>query len=238
VKSPKEFYDHEGNGRKSSSQRVSFAKTEDVASDETGKTIIRVHGSLMVIAWMLFACIGTFTSRYMFHGFPENAGFYWFEIHQVCMSLTWILSIVSVLVQFVGLGSDPLLSEGRLEKNPHAFIGMVAIMLMFIQPFIGYLRPPPTSRKRPIFNRIHHFIGSTAALLSLLAIVSATFWGHSELSQEAQLFSLGFLAYYVLCHIAMTIANHFDSRRLIKWVHFFSVLIFIISSFNFVIRLL
>jgi hypothetical protein len=204
VRNSKEFYNHDG--RKSSSQHIKFDKWENIECDETPNTIIRAHGSLMVIAWMLFACVGTFTARYMFHGFPENAGFYWFEIHQICMSLTWILSISSVLVQFVGVGSAPILSKYRYGKNPHALIGLVAVMLMFIQPFMGFLRPTPMSRKRDIFNRIHHFIGTVATLLSLIAIVSGTFLEASRQPKEAKMLSVGFLAYYVFCHIIMTLA--------------------------------
>ena len=218
VTNSQEFEEHDG--KKSSSQYIKFNKLENIKCDETGKTIIRAHGSMMVIAWMLFACVGTFTARYMFHGFPENAGFYWFEIHQVCMSLTWILSISSVLVQFVMLGPAPILSQERYGKNPHTIIGLVAVMLMFIQPFMGFLRPTPISRKRETFNRIHHFVGTAATLLSLIAIVTATYLERLGLPNEAQMVSVGFLAYYVFCHIIMTFASHHNFPILEKSVPF------------------
>ena len=205
------FFEHDG--KQASSQKVSFTKWENVDSDDSGKTIIRSHASLMVIAWMFFACVGTFTARYMFQGFPENAGFYWFQIHQVCMSLTWLLSIGSVLVQFIGVGSDPILNKARYGKNPHALIGLVAVMLMFIQPFMGFLRPSPMSKKRPIFNRIHHVTGNTATTLSLIAIVCGTFLKASNLPPESRMVSSGFLAYYSICHLTMTFANRFKCGK-------------------------
>jgi hypothetical protein len=226
VRSLKPLVFHEHDGKQASSQKVSFTKWESVDSDDSGKTIIRSHASLMVIAWMLFACVGTFTARYMFQGFPENAGFYWFQIHQVCMSLTWLLSIGSVLVQFIGVGSDPILNKARYGKNPHALVGLLAVMLMFVQPFMGFLRPSPMSKKRAIFNRIHHVTGNTATTLSLIAIVCGTFLKASNLPPESRMISLGFLGYYSACHIAMTFANHFEcdkAKKVAPFRHGFAV---------------
>ena len=142
---------------------------------------------------------GKFAETYMFHGFPENAGFYWFQIHQVCMSLTWILTIAGVLIQFIGVGSAPLLNSGT---NPHAIIGLVSVMMMFIQPFMGFLRPSPNSKKRVVFNHIHHITGNTATVLALSAIVSATFFEGRGLPYEARYVSCGFLAFYAACHVS------------------------------------
>ena len=191
----------------SSGEKVDLSSKKEIGVSQGDKAIISSHGCLMVIAWMLFACVGTFTARYMFHGFPENAGFYWFQIHQVCMSLTWLLSIAAVLVQFIGVGSDPILNPANYRKNPHALVGLVSIMMMFIQPFMGFLRPSPNSKKRIIFNRIHHTTGNTATVLAVTAIVSATFFEGRGIPYEARFVSCGFLVFYTFCHISMTFGN-------------------------------
>ena len=49
--------------------------TPDVQEDNS-ITIIKIHGSLMVISWMFFADVGTFTAGYFRTRFPENAGLY------------------------------------------------------------------------------------------------------------------------------------------------------------------
>ena len=172
------------------------------------------HGSLMVIAWMMFACLGTFTARYMFHGFPENAGFYWFQIHQICMWFTWLLSIAGALIQFIGTGKGPLMESLELGNNPHAIVGLVSLMMMFIQPFMGVLRPSPNSKKRIIFNRVHHFIGNTATVLALTAIVSATLFEGRGIPYESRYASCGFLLFYIICHISMTFSNKIRCAKL------------------------
>ena len=175
-----------------------------IESGDSGLTIIKAHGTLMIIAWMFFSCIGTFTARYMFNGFPENAGFYWFQIHQICMSITWLLSIAAVLVQFIGVGPGPL-SLTSIKHNPHSVIGLISVSFMFIQPFMGFLRPPPHSGKREIFNRIHQVAGYFATVFALSAIVLATFLKASMIQWESRLVAIGFVLFYALCHASMTI---------------------------------
>ena len=191
----------------SSGEKIDLTSKKGVGSSESDKAIVSSHGCLLVLAWMLFACVGTFTARYMFHGFPENAGFYWFQIHQVCMSLTWLLSIAGVLIQFIGVGSDPILNPANYKQNPHALIGLVSIMMMFVQPFMGFLRPSPNSKKRIVFNHVHHITGNTATVLALTAIVSATFFEGRGIPYEARYISCGFLGFYTACHISMTFSN-------------------------------
>ena len=54
------------------------------------------------------------------------------------MSITWLLSMISVLIMFVGVGFSPLRAE-KLAVNPHAVIGLIAICLTFIQPTLDLI---------------------------------------------------------------------------------------------------
>ena len=137
-------------------------------------TLVKIHASLMVVAWMFFAEIGTFTAGYFRTRFPEDAGVYWFHIHTVTMSITWVLSVSSILVMFIGTGFDALLNAFRPNQNPHAAVGLAAIILTFIQPIMGFLRPGPYSSRRSAFKIIHTITGYLATPLSLIAILLST----------------------------------------------------------------
>ena len=196
--------------RGKSNDEVYFNTVNKMQSgDDNTKSLITAHASLMVIAWMFFACIGSFTAGYMFAGFPENAGFYWFRIHQICMSLTWLLSITSMLAMFVGRGFTPLMKE---TLAPHALIGLFAILFTFVQPFMGFLRPSPASKRRDLFNYTHRTVGHIAILLALTALQLSSYLKAAMLEPEARYVSGGFLLYYYLCHVLLTIANRYKRR--------------------------
>lgn len=48
----------------------------------------------------------------------------------------------------------------------HAIIGIIALCLAWLQPFISTLRCSPNDSRRPIFNYIHRGIGVTAMVLA------------------------------------------------------------------------
>ena len=171
--------------RMSTSEKILLNQTNDHDSSADHKsTLVKIHASLMVVAWMFFAEIGTFTAGYFRTRFPEDAGVYWFHIHTITMSVTWVLSVSSVLVMFIGTGFDAFVPE-RLKRNPHAAVGAAAIIFTFIQPIMGFLRPAPHSKKRRAFNIIHAIVGYLATPLSLIAIMLATTFEEGFLMRQA-----------------------------------------------------
>lgn len=167
------------------------------------RTLVKIHASLMVVGWMFFAEIGTFTAGYLRTRFTENAGVYWFHIHTVTMSATWVLSMSSVLVMFIGCGFDAFASE-RLNRNPHAAVGLAAIILTFIQPIMGFLRPDPYSSKRRIFKYIHTTIGYLATTLSLIAILLASVLQEALLMKQAIVISGCFVGLWCCGHVFLS----------------------------------
>lgn len=77
------------------------------------------------------------------------------------MLFTWCLTITACVLIFVDVGG--WVSEG---SQKHAILGVVTIVLCFIQPIGALFRPHPSARKRPIFNWLHWFIGNAAHIVS------------------------------------------------------------------------
>ena len=82
------------------------------------------------------------------------------------MMTTWTLTIVAFILIFVELGGWTLIPA---SENPHAVIGIITTLLVFIQPIIIYFRPDPESHteesKRKIFKRTHWAVGTSAHIL-------------------------------------------------------------------------
>ncbi len=57
----------------------------------------------------------------------------------MAMAGTWTLMLIAFIVMLAEYGVEPL-HMSNLEKKPHAALGMTALALAFIQPFMAALR--------------------------------------------------------------------------------------------------
>ncbi|THD27293.1 hypothetical protein D915_001879 [Fasciola hepatica] len=134
-------------------------------------TLIRLHGSLMVIAWMFLCTNGIILSRHYKHVWKKRGlkGLdAWLIAHQVFHSMTLICSAVAtfVIVYFV---------QGYSYLNPspfgaHPICGFTSIGLVLLNPVIALCRCPLTSSRRAIFNVVHKFLGLLAVALAIPTI--------------------------------------------------------------------
>ena len=113
----------------------------------------------MTIAWFIFASSGMFTARYG-KGIEKKlfGKDIWFPIHQFCMSMTWILTMLALVTIFIDKKTDPL-QRSSIKINAHGFVGLIASILTFVQPFMAFIRPGPNSSKRKLFNISHFSFG-------------------------------------------------------------------------------
>ena len=212
---------------------------EDTNSD----ILVKVHGAMMVISWMFFADIGTFTAGYTRTKYPEHSGLYWFHIHQICMSITFSLTMVSALIMFIGRGLTPLSFE-KISTNPHTLIGMIALSLTFIQPIMGYLRPDPHSSRRRYFNVIHRYNGYLTTCTAFMAILSASLLEEAKLQSEwgsSLIFVSGsFVGFYFLCHLFLRLVDLRGLTELVSMGYFMCIagLFTFMIAFLFIIAVL
>ena len=119
------------------------------------------------------------------------------------MSLTWALSLASLILMWSDRGLTPLSWE-NVQHNGHAAVGMAAFVLAFIQPFMAFFRPHPGTSKRPIFNVAHQSVGMSAILLSFVAIGLATRFVAFNLGEGKYLLG-AFCAFYLIFHLLLTV---------------------------------
>ena len=212
---------------------------EDTNSD----ILVKIHGAVMVISWMFFADIGTFTAGYTRTKYPEHSGLYWFHIHKICMSITFSLTMVSALIMFIGRGLTPLSFE-KISTNPHTLIGMIALSLTFIQPLMGYLRPDPHSSRRRYFNVIHRYNGYLTTCTAFMAILSASLLEEAKLQSEwgsSLIFVSGsFVGFYFLCHLFLRLVDLRGLTELVSMGYFMCIagLFTFMIAFLFIIAVL
>uniref|UniRef100_A0A336M9W8 CSON014204 protein n=1 Tax=Culicoides sonorensis TaxID=179676 RepID=A0A336M9W8_CULSO len=164
----------------------------------------RLHGVFMFIAWIGTSTIGIFFARYYKKQWPEKKFMnkdLWFAGHQICMTLTWLFTIVGFVLIFIKVGTWSDI------KNPHPILGVITTGLCFIQPLGAMFRPAPNGKNRRWFNWIHLFLGNSAHFLGVLSIIFAVTLPKANLAYEMYYIIIAFAIYYALAHILCSVAT-------------------------------
>lgn len=123
-------------------------------SEQTSKALVIIHGSFMIVAWIGATSIGVSSSRYLKQLWIGKKLFgkdIWFTVHQVSMSLMWLLIILSIIIIWV--------DDIDYRISTHSILGVIATILCFTQPLTAYYRPAPDDSLHPFFNIVHGFTG-------------------------------------------------------------------------------
>uniref|UniRef100_A0A8C5QE77 Ferric-chelate reductase 1 n=1 Tax=Leptobrachium leishanense TaxID=445787 RepID=A0A8C5QE77_9ANUR len=149
-----------------SDSKIDISLISNVTIGSSGvNTLIKAHGSLMLIAWMTTGSLGMILARYM-KAAAKNLVFgkaAWFQSHVLFMVLTVAATITSFVLAFVK-------AQGwSYGANIHAIIGCIVMILTFFQPIIAIFRPSPESSRRFIFNWFH---GLNAFVIKVLAVAN------------------------------------------------------------------
>jgi hypothetical protein len=158
----------------------SFLLTEFNIATGRSRVMLYIHASFMITAWIGFTSIGIFSARFekeilnvewfseaLFSNRFLKKTFtntkicgkdFWFMIHQISMSTTWLLTLAGFIII--------LIDSNRWTTNPHSILGTITFTLCFIQPIGAFFRPGPKDLSRPVFNFLHLSAGNFAHLLS------------------------------------------------------------------------
>lgn len=171
---------------------------------EASRVLKQLHGSFMVIAWLMAASAGVLMPRYMkktWVGKQFMKKDLWFVFHQGLMVLAWCLTVVGFIIIFVDVGG--WVSES-VSENPHPLIGCITTVLAFIQPFMALMRPLPNAPNRYIFNWAHMLVGYSAHILAITCIFLAVEMDEAELPYETYWILTAHICCYVGAHLILT----------------------------------
>ncbi|XP_060590705.1 ferric-chelate reductase 1-like [Ruditapes philippinarum] len=160
-----------------STQKADFQSFMDISATTVDRSMIKLHGILMTVAWMFFAVMGIFMARFYKLVWPEGMEWCgqkrWFIVHRSCMVTAFLLTAASFVIIFVHVGGYAEIEGTGFEKS-HPIIGIVVMCLALINPIMAVFRPHPGTPKRPIFNVFHKGVGTGAAVCSIVNIFSGT----------------------------------------------------------------
>ncbi|XP_044157505.1 putative ferric-chelate reductase 1 [Bufo gargarizans] len=140
--------------------------TEDVGGSRS-PLLIKFHGAMMFIAWMTTVSIGVLFARFFKPVWPTSTlcgEKIWFQMHRILMVTTVLLTAVAFVLPFLYRG------HWSTRAGYHPYLGCIVLALTVLQLILAVFRPPPSSRRRPLFNWAHWGTGSIARTVAVVAI--------------------------------------------------------------------
>jgi hypothetical protein len=131
----------------------------------------------MIFTWLLFVSTGILIALYFKSAWPEKkicGKAVWFAIHRALMISVTILTITAFILILVYANGKWIPQSDQL-RFAHSICGIIVICFAIIQPIMALFRCKPDGEYRFIFNYVHGIVGSTAFVLSIVAIYLALF---------------------------------------------------------------
>lgn len=155
----------------SSNQRVVFSPSQPhifLGQESSSTTALKAHAIIMVFAWALLAPLGLLIARLVRRGKLEDlkigSNQSWFVLHRGLMVTTVMITIVSLIIVMVNRGG------WSNSAGNHAILGIITIILAFLNPIGALFRPDKFSVNRVFFNVIHSSNGYLTLIFSIATI--------------------------------------------------------------------
>lgn len=150
-----------------SEKKILITGSFSVLRGYRGPVSMKVHGGLMLFAWMLTGSVGTFIASFYKPDWPDRTLMgqkIWFQIHRCLMMVTVILTILAFWL--------PFFYRGGWSKHAgvHPYLGCCVLALALLQPIMARFRPAPTADRRYIFNWAHWGVGSITEIMAVAAM--------------------------------------------------------------------
>uniref|UniRef100_A0A8C4RCZ3 Cytochrome b561 domain-containing protein n=1 Tax=Eptatretus burgeri TaxID=7764 RepID=A0A8C4RCZ3_EPTBU len=140
-----------------------------------------MDAALMVTVWLGLVSFGILVARFYRFAWSTQqlcSQKVWFQMHRTAMVMAFVLTIVAVSLAFVYRGGWSTVA------GVHAYLGIIVVVLVVIQPIMALFRPHPEAPKvlhlvmkmsllcsrRYIFNWVHWAVGMSAWILAVATV--------------------------------------------------------------------
>ncbi|KAK3591241.1 hypothetical protein CHS0354_010609 [Potamilus streckersoni] len=180
--------------------------------------LVKAHGSLMIIAWVMLGGIGILTARYYKNVWSTKSFMkqkIWFQVHRSTMVSCFVLTSIAFIIIFVESGgySNIPKREGYQYLQAHPVLGIIVTILCVSNPIMTFFRPHPGTKYRPIFNWAHWGVGMSAYILSAICICFGFQLKKSGTPEYAVNIMIGYVVYIIVIDIAMELIDCYGRRK-------------------------
>jgi len=144
-----------------------LASDHDDISGRARYPLVKAHGCLMLVAWMMCGSLAIIMARYYKPMWPNDrfcGQRVWFAIHRGCNLVAMLCTIIAFIIIFIHVGGYSQLPE--LPASAHPPLGITVTILVILNPLLSLCRCKPGDRLRPLFNWFHWLFGTAAFVLA------------------------------------------------------------------------
>lgn len=197
-----------------SDRKVDFNRNYIVDKYKLNSPLVKLHGIMMVLAWLLLVIVGIVTARYNKDMLPGKKLFgtkVWFQVHRAIMVMAVVFVIVGFIPIFVEIkGYSQITEQKSVSGGPaHPVLGIIATGLCFVNPIMALFRPGPDHKYRWIFNWAHFGVGVVGQTLAVVTIIIGYLLERANLSRSA--------LWVTIAHLVVTAAV-FGGLEANKWI--------------------
>ncbi|CAF4554849.1 unnamed protein product, partial [Rotaria sp. Silwood2] len=147
-------------------QMIQLNQPETITTNNTqestnNKTILlRAHGIIMLLLWMLFVPTGILLARYFRQSWSKLklcATPVWYIMHQIVMNFAVVMTLISfVLILIYKRGAWT--SQSLSREFAHSIMGLVVVSTVTLESIMTIFRCRPDHPRRFIFNYMHRIV--------------------------------------------------------------------------------
>ncbi|XP_073213046.1 putative ferric-chelate reductase 1 isoform X2 [Lepidochelys kempii] len=172
--------------------------------------LLKLHASLMFVAWMTTVSIGVIVARFFKPVWPHSlfGKEIWFQVHRMLMLTTVLLTSIAFVLPFIYRGG------WSKWAGFHPYLGCTVMALAIFQPLIAGFRPPPHAPRRQVFNWVHWSAGTTARILAVVTMFLGMDLPALNLPDPWDTYTMiGFVAWHVGIDILLEIHSYCLIRK-------------------------
>ncbi|XP_070211750.1 putative ferric-chelate reductase 1 homolog [Littorina saxatilis] len=177
----------------------------DIGAKANSLTLVKLHGSVMTLAWILTASVGVLVARFYKVSWPAKTTCglkVWFAVHRASMVFTFLATVAGIIFIFVHVGGYKQLT-GPEYQQAHPILGIVVTVLTVLNPIMSLFRCAPDHDARPFFNWAHWLVGSCAYILGVATVAIGTRMSAMAIPEYVTYIVVGFGAWHVLAHLLL-----------------------------------
>ncbi|XP_052242233.1 putative ferric-chelate reductase 1 isoform X2 [Dreissena polymorpha] len=190
--------------------KVDFTSTSIYKQYKLSSPLVKLHGSMMTLAWLVCCSIGIVIARYQKDLLPDKKLFstkYWFQLHRgsmICVMIFGTVGFISIFVELKGYSQlTPPPSKGATAAHP--VLGIIVTAIMFINPTMSMFRPDPDHKFRFVFNWAHLGVGVTGHVLAVVSTMIGLTTERAGLPTSGLVVGLLWLAAIIIMGVIMEI---------------------------------
>ncbi|XP_076472946.1 putative ferric-chelate reductase 1 [Babylonia areolata] len=181
----------------------------DIGARAQSTVLVKLHGCLMTLAWILSASIGVLVARFFKHVWPTETACgvkVWFAIHRLCMVIAFVATVTGFVCIFLHVGTWSEIN-GPLYKKAHPILGTAVTALTVINPIMSIFRCDHAHKHRPLFNWSHFLVGTSAYILGVVTVGIGINMPSDKIPEFATYCVIGFGAWHALIHLMLEVTK-------------------------------